>query len=67
MEFVPLPIVWMPDEVPGGFVVPHSNQPVVELPFGLIVPFKTADMEVISEAALVVTVGSAALTVRERV
>ena len=39
-------------------LVPHSNQAVVVLPFGLTDPFNEADPEVTELAAVVVTVGN---------
>ena len=47
--------------------VPHSNQPVVETPFGLTVPFIVAELVVTELAAVVVTVGGLAPVVKLRI
>ena len=43
--------------LPYDDVVPHSNHPVVDAPFGLTLPLSVAEEEATDVAALVVTVG----------
>jgi hypothetical protein len=47
--------------------VPHSNQAVVETPFGFTVPFIVAELVVTELAAVVVTVGKFAPVVKLRI
>ncbi len=47
--------------------VPHSNHAVVADPFGFTVPFTFAELIVIDVAAVVVTMGRAALVVKLRI
>ena len=45
-------------------LVPHSNQAVVDRPFGFTLPFNLAPVVVIEVAALVVTVGARAVVTK---
>jgi hypothetical protein len=54
-------------KVESVFDVPHSNQPVVETPFGLTVPFIVAELVVTELAEVVVTVGRLAPVVKLRI
>jgi hypothetical protein len=47
--------------------VPHSNQAVVEAPFGLTVPLSVAPLEVTDPAAVVTTAGGFADVVKLRI
>lgn len=47
-----------------GFIVEYLYQAVVVAPFGLAEPFKMAEVPVMELAALVVTVGTAGLTIK---
>ena len=51
-------------EVDKVLLVPHSNQAVVALPFGLTLPFNVAAADVTEPAAVVTTVGNTAPVVK---
>ena len=58
---VPQPTAWWDVEVKVASVglVPHSNQAVVDRPFGFTLPFNLALLAVTALAAFVITMGAA--------